>query len=160
MSCMMTDTKELTVLAAYVTEILEGADKMGTIEGVKRINPPEALGKVLAECRIEKGMWDVERVYERLYRLNEAAYCGHYGEKKAKVIPKRIPNLEVPTDDETMKVWATKLWNLLRFYNYQCAEDANYGSELCKALGELQNTLAGVIANFTAKELGLGWGCW
>lgn len=157
MSCMMTDFNELATLATYIRDILECSEMTGTIEGVKRITPPESLRKALCERCLKNG-WQRGEIFLALYRLNERAYNGRY-ELADEYSPDPLcPCVSVDTSEERRREWMPRLHHLLTFYTYQCMEDATHEDPLYLALDHLRDNIAHTIVNQIAHDLGCKWG--
>lgn len=156
MSCMMTGANELATLATYICDILECSEMTGTIEGVKRIRPPEALREALREKCLNNG-WRLGEIFRSLYRMNERAYNGRYELDDESAAPE-CPSVSVDTSEENRREWMPRLHHLLTFYTYQCMEDATYKDPLYLALDQLRDNIAHVIVHQIAHDLGCKWG--
>lgn len=158
MSCMMTNPRELSTLAAYVSDILNQAELRGTVEGVKRITPPRTLRDALEGCRDGGGRFDETMIYNALYMLNSDAYSGRYKDAPAAGEIEPPVGVSINDDEATRGEWMPRLYFLLKFFVYQCNEDATEGRPLLRGMSELCDTVAHVLANDAAKASGCKWG--
>lgn len=158
MSCMMTGLNESATLAAYIRDILECSERTGTVEGVKRIRPPDSLRKALRDKCLNADGWQRGEIFLALYRLNERAYNGRY-ELTDECSPDPLcPPVNVDTSEEKRREWMPRLHHLLTFFIYQCMEEATDRDPLYLALDQLRDNIAHTIVNQIADDLGCKWG--
>ena len=155
----MTNDRELSILAAYVAEILEQSEGYGVIEGLKRITPPDGLRETLKDCRTDERGWSGRDIFARLYRLNERAYCSRYKD----ATPGELPDYQHPTilyTEANISEWLPRLYFLLKFFCYQTLEDDTESDPLRLALETLRARVAFVISDGIAEDRGCKWGRW
>ena len=160
MSCMIQKPENTAAIADYIAKLCNmSTDYNGMI------CPPESLVNCLNfDYGVTKpGYFDEELIYNALAGLNAAAYNGRYekGGNSFEIIPYKPHPIacRVGYDNghSIVAPWHYKMLKMIQFFNYQCAEDATYKSDLHKAMKELESTLAMFIVMNSEDYHSLRW---
>lgn len=109
------------------------------------------LSEAFKDCRKSDGWVSPEKVYEKLYMLNYAAYNGRYPKSQEKVDIPEFPNYylwskpEYKNGNYILEQRHFQMYKTLQCFIYQCNEDANNGSKTLEALQKLQSELCGFL---------------
>lgn len=146
MSCMMMESTPLSAIADYIAYLLSYD------YSYKGMEAPTEIAHVLYEDCYDRTFmeWKPEKIYEKLYRLNQRAYCGRY----EMPVDLSIPPYE-PTDickrcewnghTFVVEEWHYQMASRIACFNYQCEEDSTRLDELHLEMFELQNCLFSFI---------------
>lgn len=163
MSCFVMSPDSLGSIAKSLCAVLNGS------YNAYGFNAPGSLYETLKDCNIS-GLYDDQKVYERLYRLNVTAFTGryaHHGEEELAAeydywtMPKTAQNLLTIPEYRGIFNFAPNHWKLLKSLdclNYQTAEDRTVSDPLRLALVETANALAGVLARNRMEYDAATWG--
>jgi len=155
MSSMIQKPENTAAIAAYIARIINTAyDSNG-------IQAPEKLENVLFcfGCKVG-GVFEEKRIYEQLARLNYAAYNGRYRTAEApdEYQPHDISHrAEWENGRFIVADWHYKLFKMIQFYNYQCAEDVTRGDLLREAMEAFEKALALFIVENSAAYAAQNW---
>lgn len=123
MSCFIMSPEPLAAIANTLEYILNsGFNRFG-------FDAPRSLHDALKDCRDRYGYYCANQIYDRLYRLNAAAYAGRYNRLCEDSIPPMplVPILTQPRQyenhHESLKPWHFQFCKLLDCLIYQCSED-------------------------------------
>lgn len=158
MSAFMIDNENLTRIAKYTTAILNDQRGLRLCEGIGCYEFGKediARFKTLEGACDEDGWFNERVIHKEVYELNKAALVGRYGECNDEYEP-IDETIKIDTTEEGRKEWQCRLYNILRGYLYQCAEEGARDHWLFAALTGLKNDLANIIAQTTAYD---NWGC-
>lgn len=172
MSAYMIDNKTRAIIATYLAEALNASQRMGTVQGIKKIQlcSTDIMDvQELKACRAKNGDFSAKAIYKALYNLNRAAIFGRYGDKEAEkmVEPLRaMPKVTIDTREETRKEWLANLYTVLQCFIYQCSEMPNVTSirdeynnwthikcPCLKALESWEHQMAASLANYIVDEV-------
>lgn len=156
MSCIMTIDREIDIIGQYVTEILNSIGSMGAIEGVKKFTVEKSVREAFDDTIGRGGKFDRRKVFHALRDLNARAFKDRYGEDPEHASP--FTSFKIDLRENTRGVWQVRLFNILRFFIYQCDESVNYESRKLAALKCIMDAVAAAIANDAVKAMGLSWG--
>ena len=165
MSCFIMNDSALSALADFIGCLLNHGYNYFSFPA------PAILHIELNDCN-EHGSYQEEKIYNRLYSLNVAAYRGRYPEETVDYWPDYKENIKYkPTtygpmnpDDERsgytaqVQPWHFEMLNRLDCFLYQCAEDATYNTDLYKALKALQVELMRFICQHSTPYTAHKWG--
>lgn len=164
MSCFIMQAEGLAALAEFTADLLNyGFNHYG-------FEAPDELSKALPGCRDPYCFFDPQKIYERLYALNVAAYTGRYrretnGEGR-RLDGEQAPQIETgnyciqdTSGGHKLAPWHFRLAKLLHCYNYQVAEDATINHPLTVALKKLERNLNSFIVTKSPEyDEAPGWG--
>ena len=163
MSCFVMSPDSLGSIAKSLCAVLNGS------YNAYGFTAPESLCKALEDCNVS-GLYDDQKVYERLYCLNVTAFTGryaHHGEEELAAeydcwtMPKTAQNLLTIPEYRGIFNFAPNHWKLLKSLdclNYQTAEDRTVSDPLRLALVETANALAGALARNRMEYDAAAWG--
>lgn len=163
MSCFVMSPDSLGSIAKSLCAVLNGS------YNAYGFTAPESLCKALEYCNVS-GLYDDQKVYERLYRLNVTAFTGryaHHGEEELAAeydcwtMPKTAQNLLTIPEYRGIFNFAPNHWKLLKSLdclNYQTAEDRTMSDPLRLALVKTANALAGALARNRMEYDAATWG--
>lgn len=146
MSCMMMDSKPLSKIADFIAYLMTYKyDFTG-------ISVPESLSTVLFEdCYDSTFMeWKPDRIYKKLYRLNQSAYNGRYENHQIDYAMPPYEGTDIFKRCEwdghfVVEGWHYEMASRIACFNYQCEEDATRQGELHLAMIDLQHELFSFI---------------
>lgn len=166
MSCFIMDDSALSALADFIGCLLDNGYNYFSFFS------PTTLHIALDDCYDGGGLYRAEKIYNRLYALNVAAYRGRYPEETVDYFPDYKENIKYkptvygpmnPEDGRSgyaaqVQPWHFEMLKRLDCFLYQCAEDATYKTDLYKALKELQVELMRFICQHSTAYTAHEWG--
>ncbi|MCQ2300302.1 MAG: hypothetical protein MJZ81_09290 [Bacteroidales bacterium] len=156
MSVIMAEDNTIQTIAAYIAKILNSLHKSGTLSGIRSISVDADFEKAFSDCKDHLGDYDANSIFLALRKLNANAYCSRYGEEVEDPVDQFVPYEDYR--EETRHEWMVRLYNIVRFFVYQCDESANDYNPLVKALYSLKDGLANSIAHDATVAMNLQWG--
>lgn len=186
MSCLIQKPENTAAIADFIDTLMDIGGGGHSYE-VYGISCPTEIYKQFSDCKEEGGFGHyVDKIYEKLRRMNYLAYEGRYDGKepghissddfmdfepyKSNQLAKRAEYLcyEVEGDDKYMRPtlminrfrvekWHYKILKYLHFYLYQISEDPIYNSEFYKAIEELNDELTSFIVRNQPEYAELQW---
>ena len=146
MSCILMGSTPLSAIADYIAYLLSYG------YSYKGMEAPEGIAHALYEDCYNSTFaeWQPDKIYEKLYRLNQKAYCGRYETPVDIAIPPYEPTnicKRCEWNGQTFDVeeWHYQMANRIACFNYNCTEDCTRNDELHLAMIELQNCLFSFI---------------
>lgn len=156
MSVIMTEDKTIQTISAYIAAILNDLTSSRP-SGLKELGVEYSdFMEAFAECKDSSGNYRAPLIFLELRKLNENAYSERYGEDAFPISEQFVPYEDYR--EETRHEWQVRLFNAVRFFNYQCDESVNDGNKVFEVMKEFENDLAHAIADFEAEKMGLEWG--
>ena len=159
MSAYMMPAKTTAIIAEYLAAAANSVGHMGTIEGVKTIEPPKELIKCLKEAGCYNAEYDeykADKIYEVMSNYNESALKERYGEEDAKGMSgafEPFVSQHIDIKEDTRRQWLSNLFTVARCHHYQCAEGMVCESAFFKAFGEWVDGMAYGLAEFVVDEV-------
>lgn len=153
MSCWIVAENSVSAVANLVADVMN-LGLNGT--GLYNQNGFE-LSEAFKDCRKNDGWVSPEKVYEKLYMLNYAAYNGRYPTHQQEVDIPKFPNYYLwskPGYKNGQYICEQKhfqMYKTLQCFIYQCNEDANNGNKTLEALEKLKSELCEFLV--TASDM-------
>lgn len=149
MSCFVMNTESLSTLAVYIADMLNFPHEF-------HLSLPDGIYQ-FADCKYEDdpNLFDKEKIYEKLYRLNLAAYHERYGREpnESNEIPDFHPNhYEIPPRRDNYT-----LLKIFDCYLYQTNEGSCADCDLRKELKMLRDGLKTFNINNTPAYVNATW---
>lgn len=132
MSCYILRNEYIEDLAESICYALENSSNVACMG----LDTYDLYYELNYDCK-NKGDWFVTRkIAEKLYKLNEMAYCGRYKDEK--------PSETMPVFKDGHNLLISDVYRLIHIlesYLYQCSEQPAYEQPLYKALSDFLNSL-------------------
>lgn len=156
MSCLMMNAAPLAAVADFLAvQLNSGFDYTG-------METPQSLPRALSDC-VVCGFYEASKIYEKLYRLNAAAYANRYREPLniSPPAPYRSNPIHKPcaykNQHRVVAPWHYHIAKQLSFLIYQCTEDGTCETVLYSALVQFRRILHSFIVENSELWQQLPW---